>query len=248
MNNIYLYNGDFLYLLNLIKYLYNFKIKPDNIKDNSFSPSLFDNTINLNIIVDDNIVDSFIDSIGANNFKIIFYTFLSNNINKELIIYYFYLNALKYKENIVYMRNLKCVSESLKIAKYVKHEAHKYKGFVRFKELENNVLYAEIEPTNDILYIISKHFELRLKNEYWIIKDMKRNKLSVYDKNNFFIISGDNFKLFNNNLSEEELDIEKLWKEFYKTIGIETRKNDRCRMNFMPKKYWKYIIEMSDEN
>lgn len=247
MNNVYLYNGDFLYLLSLIKYLYNFKIKPDNIKDNSFSPSLFDNTINLNINVDDNIVDSFIESIGANNFKIIFYTFLSNNINKDLIIYYFYLNALKYKDNIIYMRNLKCVSESLKIAKYVKHEAHKFKGFVRFKELENNVLYAEIEPTNDVLYIISKHFELRLKNEYWIIKDMKRNKLSVYDKNNFFIISGDNFKLFNNNLSEEELDIEKLWKEFYKTIGIETRKNDRCRMNFMPKKYWKYIIEMSDE-
>ena len=247
MNNVYLYNGDFLYLLSLIKYLCNFEIKPDNIKDNSFSPSLFDNTINLNIIVDDNIVDFFIDSIGANNFKIIFYTFLSNNINKELIIYYFYLNALKYKDNIIYMRNLKCVSESLKIAKYVKHEAHKYKGFVRFKELENNVLYAEIEPTNDVLYIISKHFELRLKNEYWIIKDIKRNKLSVYDKNNFFIISGDNFKLFNNNLSEEELDIEKLWKEFYKTIGIETRKNDRCRMNFMPKKYWKYIIEVSDE-
>ena len=247
MNNVYLYNGDFLYLLSLIKYLCQFKIKPDNIKDNSFSPSLFDNTINLNINVDDNIVDSFIESIGANNFKIIFYTFLSNNINKDLIIYYFYLNALKYKDYIIYMRNLKCVSESLKIAKYVKHEAHKFKGFVRFKELENNVLYAEIEPTNDVLYIISKHFELRLKNEYWIIKDMKRNKLSVYDKNNFFIISGDNFKLFNNNLSEEELDIEKLWKEFYKTIGIETRKNDRCRMNFMPKKYWKYIIEMSDE-
>ena len=247
MNNVYLYNGDFLYLLSLIKYLCQFKIKPDNIKDNSFSPSLFDNIINLNIVVDNNIVDSFIDSIGANNFKIIFYTFLSNNINKELIIYYFYLNALKYKDNIIYMRNLKCVSESLKIAKYVKHEAHKYKGFVRFKELENNVLYAEIEPTNDVLYIISKHFELRLKNEYWIIKDMKRNKLSVYDKNIFFIISGDNFKLLNNNLSEEELDIEKLWKEFYKTIGIETRKNDRCRMNFMPKKYWKYIIEVSDE-
>ena len=247
MNNIYLYNGDFLYLLSLIKYLCDFKIKLDNIKDNSFSPSLFDNVINLNIVVDDNIVESFIESIGINNFKIIFYTFLSNDINKELIIYYFYLNTLKYKDNIIYKRNLKCVSESLKIAKYVKHEAHKYKGFVRFKELENNVLYAEIEPTNDILYIISKHFELRLKNEYWIIKDTNRNKLSVYDKNNFFIINGDNFKLFNNALSKEELDIEKLWKEFYKTIGIESRKNDKCRMNFMPKKYWKYILEVSDE-
>ena len=118
MNKVYLYNGEFLYLLSLIKYLCDFRIKPDNIKDNSFSPSLFDNVINLNIVVDDNIVESFIESIGINNFKIIFYTFLSNNINKELIIYYFYLNALKYKDNIIYKRNLKCVSESLKIAKF----------------------------------------------------------------------------------------------------------------------------------
>lgn len=247
MNNVYLYNGEFLYLLNLIKYLCDNKIKPYNIKDDSFSPNLFDNIINLNIDVDENIIKFIINDIGENNFKIIFYTFLSNDINKELIIYYFYLNALKYKKNIIYMRNLKCVNESLKISKYVQHEAHKYKGFVRFKELKNNILYAEIEPTNDILYIISKHFELRLKKEYWIIKDIKRNKLSVYDKHNFFIINGDNFKLFNNTLSEKELNIETLWKEFYKTIGIETRRNDRCRMNFMPKKYWKYIIEMSDE-
>ena len=41
--------------------------------------------------------------------------------------------------------------------------------------------------------------------------------------------------------------IEELWKDFYKIIGINERKNDRCRMNFMPKKYWKYMIEMSDE-
>ena len=32
----------------------------------------------------------------------------------------------------------------------------------------------------------------------------------------------------------------------FKTIGIESRKNRRCQMNFMPKKYWKYIIEMED--
>ena len=42
-------------------------------------------------------------------------------------------------------------------------------------------------------------------------------------------------------------EIEDLWKSFYNTIGIKERKNDRCRMNFMPKKYWKYILEVSDE-
>ena len=247
MTNVYIYNGEFLYLLTLIDYLHKNKIKPNNIKSNNYSPTLFENVINLNISINKNIIDNFINDIGNDNFKIIFYIFLSNNINKELVMYYFYINALKYKNKTIYMRNLKCVCEALKIVKYVKNEAHKYKGFVRFKELENNILYAEIEPTNDILYIISKHFELRLKNEYWIIKDVKRKKFSIYDKNNFYIIDEENFKLLNNNISKNELDIESLWKEFYKTIGIETRKNDRCRMNFMPKKYWKYILEVSDE-
>ena len=48
-------------------------------------------------------------------------------------------------------------------------------------------------------------------------------------------------------LSDDEKTFEELWIEFYNTIGIKERKNDRCRMNFMPKKYWKYITEMSDE-
>ena len=39
-----------------------------------------------------------------------------------------------------------------------------------------------------------------------------------------------------------------MWKTFYNTIGIEERKNNRCRMNFMPKKYWKYILEVGDIN
>ena len=71
--------------------------------------------------------------------------------------------------------------------------------------------------------------------------------MKIFLPKNPFIINGENFKLFNNTLSEKELNIEILWKEFYKTIGNETKKNERCRMNFMPKKYWKYIIEVSDE-
>ena len=41
---------------------------------------------------------------------------------------------------------------------------------------------------------------------------------------------------------------EKLWKEFFNTIGIKERKNLKCQKNFMPKKYWKNIIEMEKEN
>ena len=246
MDNIYIYNS-FYNLLDLISILNKNNIKPDNIKSNEYSPTLLDNIININLNNDERTINNIINSIGYRNFNILYKVFLSEHNNKELIMFYYYKNALKYKDQTVYMRNLKCVSISLKIAKYVGSEAHKLKGFIRFKELENNILYATIEPTNNILELLSIHFKKRLKNEYWIIEDKKRKIISLYDKHEYIIINSGNFKLNNIKLSDNELNIEQLWKNFYKTIGIESRKNDRCRMNFMPKKYWKYIIEMSDD-
>jgi len=244
MNNIYIYNN-FVDLINLINYLICNKIKPFNIKNNFYNPSMFDNLIYLNL--KENNIQKFINLIGENNFKIIYYVYLSKNDNKELIMYYFSLNACIYKDRIIYQRNLKCVNETLKISNYVKHENHKFKGFTRFKELKNKVMYAEINPENNIIELLSNHFKNRIKNEYWIIKDVNRNLISLYNKKDFFIVNEEDCKLLDLELSNVELGIEKLWKKFYQTIGIKERKNDRCRMNFMPKKYWQYILEVSDE-
>ena len=35
--------------------------------------------------------------------------------------------------------------------------------------------------------------------------------------------------------------------KFHKTIGIKERENRRCQQNFMPKKYWKNMLEMENE-
>ncbi len=242
---IYLYDGSFTNLLNLCILLIKKRIIPLNIKSEEYQPNLLEEVIKLDCTETIN-VEEFVRLFSKRIFKTIYYLFISNDINKELIIYYFLIHSLKYKDKIYYMRNLKSVAKALKIEKYVGRENHKFKGFLRFKELENNVLYAEINPENNILFILSKHFETRLANEYFIIKDVGRKILSVYDKKNIYIVSEDEF-LPITNLSTNEKFIQDLWKSFYKTIGIKERKNNRCRMNFMPKKYWKYIIEVSDE-
>ena len=247
MTDIYIYNNTFISLLNLIDILLKNNIKPLNIKNNLYVPNLLDNLINLEINEDIHVVDKYLEIVDKSIFKTIYYVFLSTDENKELIIYYFLLNSLKYKNKIIYMRNLKCVDKVLKISQYVSRENHKLKGFTRFKELENNILYAEINPLNNVLELLSNHFKNRLKNELWIIKDVNRKILSIYDKNDFYIVDENEFKLLNNNLSDKEKNIQNMWKSFYKTIGIKERKNDRCRMNFMPKKYWKFMLEMSDE-
>ena len=240
-NLIYLYDGTFLNLISLINHLLKFKIKPLNICDeNKYISSLLEEPVRLEL---EQVKISNM-KISSNILKAIYYVFLSEEENKELIIYYFWLNSLKYQNKIFYMRNLKCVSSALKISKYVNNENHKLKGFLRFREINNHILYAEISPTNNVLELLSKHFAKRLKNEYWIIYDIGRNRYSIYDKKRYYIVSKDNINLDNIKLDKEEKDIENLWLTFFETIGIEERKNKRCQMNFMPKKYWKYMIEM----
>lgn len=246
MENVYLYEGDFISLLSLIMYLLKNNIKPSNIKKENYFPSLIENTIYLSVDKNEKIIEQLTQILGSYIIRSMFYVFLSSEENKELILYYFLLNALKYKEKVIDYRNLKCVREVLRISTYVSREAHRMKGFLRFKELKSHVLYAEMEPTNDILFLLSCHFSKRLKNEFWIIKDNKRKILSIYDKNKFAFFDEKEVKIVNAKSSEEE-NIETLWKTFYRTIGIKERKNDRCRMNFMPKKYWKYITEVKEE-
>ena len=241
-NKIYLYDGTFSTLMDLITQLLAFKTKPLNIcNQNNYLPSLLDETIELKL---DNNFDISKIKVTKKILKTIYYVYLSTDEHKELIIYYFLLNALKYQDKIFTMRNLKCVNSTLKIAKYVSNENHKLKGFLRFQELENHILYAEISPTNNVLELLSIHFMKRLKNEYWIIKDVGRNTYIFYDKHKYYIIADENINLKTLGAIEKEKEVENLWVTFFNTIGIKERKNTRCQMNFMPKKYWKYIIEM----
>ena len=120
------------------------------------------------------------------------------------------------------------------------------KGFIRFQELKNKSFFAIIEPTNNILPLIIHHFEQRLPNENWFIYDKKRDLINIYYNHHSYLV---NFHIKNNSLlySEDEKEYEKLWQTFFKTIGIEKRKNYQCQRNFMPKKYWNNLIEMRDE-
>ena len=247
MNKLYTYKDTFSSLLSLIKYLSTFNIKNINIKNDLYTPNLLEREIFLDINTL-NIEAVIINDIGIINFNVLFYLYLSNEKNKENIMYYFYLNALRYKDTILKRRNLNCVTEANRIIKYVKGENHKFKAFVRFKELNSKILYSEINPTNNILPILSIHFKNRLKEECWIIKDVNRNIYALYNKKDIQIVNVEKIPLNVENLSNTEIEMETMWKTFYNTIGIEERKNNRCRMNFMPKKYWKYILEVGDIN
>ena len=248
MNNIYLYDGTFNSLLTLILELLKHQTNPDNIKnEHNYLPSLLDNIINLNLDNKSNITDIFLKRFSHEILHTIYYVYLSENENKELIIYYFLKNALKYQNKVYLHRNLKCVNMAIFISNYVGREAHKLKGFLRFKLLKNNFYYAEMSPTNNVIEILANHFKKRLKNENFIIKDTKRNIYALYDKQEIYYLTNEEIIKLNLELDSNEENIEELWKTFFRTIAIKERENLKVQRNFMPKKYWHNIIEMEDK-
>ena len=55
-----------------------------------------------------------------------------------------------------------------------------------------------------------------------------------------------NRKTSRSKYSGSEEDFRRLWKNYYRHMGIEERRNPRERRNFLPKKYWGLLTEMED--
>ena len=248
MNNIYIYDGGFISFISLIVELLKNKLTPDNIKlIYTYDKGLFDNEIFLKVENEKDNIQQLKAKLSKEALYCIYNVFLSNNKNKEIIIYNFLINFFKYGNKVFSLRRITSVNESIKISKYVRGEAHKLKGFLRFKKMKNNFYYGEISPTNNIIGILANHFSKRLKEDNWIIKDTGRGIYAIYDKKKVIYLTDQEIVELDLETSENERLIEDLWKTFHKTVAIKARENKRCQQNFMPKKYWKNMLEMEDQ-
>ena len=125
------------------------------------------------------------------------------------------------------------------------HIAHRYMGFVRFRELENGVLLSEIDAEADILALIAPHFSDRLPLENWLIYDRRRRKAAVHRAGNGHILLEEIDEAFMDRLrvSAEDDHYDALWKSFHRVIGIESRTNRQLQMNMLPLKFRPFMNE-----
>lgn len=248
MNNIYIYDGGFISFIALVVELFKNKIIPDDIKlYNSYDKSLFDTEIFIKVDNEKENIKLIKTKLSKQALYGIYNVFLSSNKNKEMIIYKFLISYFKYGNKVFNMRRIDSVNELINISKYVRGEAHKLKGFLRFKKMKNNFYYAEVSPINNVIGILSLHFSRRLKEDNWIIKDTEREIYAIYDKKNIYYLTSEEVIELNLDITEDEEFFKDLWKTFHKTIGIKERENRRCQQNFMPKRYWKNMLEMEDK-
>ncbi len=170
-----------------------------------------------------------------------YYAFLSNTQGKEMAILKYLLNGFVVGPKINNMLSIDFVFSVHSMRKKTLSEAHKLKGLLRFIEIGNNVFYASIHPTHNVLENVGHHFIKRLPTQNFIIHDKNRNIAFLYNTNEYVIRDASSLLL--PNISEEEKKYQMLWKTFFDTIAIKERTNPRLQMQFMPKKYWQDLTE-----
>lgn len=181
--------------------------------------------------------------ISSYDLRRIYKVFLSNDEYKESRILRYVILGFRTGGRISMMHSDPVVIAIQSIEKKVNVERERMMQFVRFSVMENNVLYAEVEPEHDVLELIAGHFCDRYKNDPFIIRDVRRNKALVAYKRRWYITDLDGSDV--PGLSDDEEEIRALWRSYFRNIAIKERTNPRCQKNFMPERYWKHLTELT---
>lgn len=139
------------------------------------------------------------------------------------------------------------VSHVFKLARNVWNEAHRYLGFLRFRELYGEVLFAEIHPKNNVLPLIGDHFSNRFPRERFLIYDASHTVFLMHEKEkSWFLLHLEQPKILLDNLknaTENEGIMAECWQVFCDTIAISERKNHRLQQQLLPLKFRAYMTE-----
>ena len=56
-------------------------------------------------------------------------------------------------------------------------------------------------------------------------------------------VNSQNGQLHPTLLAEEEKQFQKMWKQYFQSICIQERRNDKVHQQHLPKRFWKYLLE-----
>jgi probable DNA metabolism protein len=132
-----------------------------------------------------------------------------------------------------------------KYAKSVEREKHRMEAFIRFKETKDGIFYCGIDPDFNVLPLIVKHFKDRYADQRWMIYDLNRKYGLYYNLTNVEEISMNFNKLETaaSVVDPKETLYASLWKDYFKSTNIVSRKNTKLHVQHVPKRYWKYLTE-----
>ena len=181
--------------------------------------------------------------ISSYDLKRIYKAYLSNDPDKEIKILKYVALGFQKGSAVSMLHGNPVVFDIQSIEKKISVEKERMLQFVRFSVMEDDVLYAEIEPDNDVLELLHTHFCDRFRNDPFIIHDIRRSKAMFAFRGKWYISEFRQEDV--PQLSHEEKEYRALWKNYFENIAIRERINPRCQKSFMPVRYWKHLTEVT---
>lgn len=137
------------------------------------------------------------------------------------------------------------VHRVFELARFTANEAHFHVEFLRFRELENGILYAPIGPKNNIITFIMPHFADRLPLENFVIHDDIRGIFAVHPKRKEWFLTNKEpeMAMQDYGFSKGEEEYSELFSHFFHTIAIKERNNYVLQRGMLPLRYRKYMTE-----
>lgn len=191
------------------------------------------------------ILSSMKEQCGSKACHYLYYAFLAEQPQREGKLLSYIRWAFRLKKAFLRHMSEPAIWEVRQWARKTGNERHTLLGLARFQELEDGMLYCSLAPTCCVVPIMAPHFIRRLSSETWVLHDRRRRMGVYYDRHEAVLVDIPN-TLPHVAVSDEEGQVSSLWKQYYRDIAIGARRNDRLRQQFMPKKYWPYLIELTD--
>lgn len=170
--------------------------------------------------------------------------FLTCLPEKAMVLFRFIRLGYRVGTRVTQMLADDTVHVLLKAVQALQHEAHLLSGFLRFSDY-GGALAATIEPKNFVLPLMEEHFCGRYPEEHFLIYDAVHGIALTYRPYRCSIIPVESLEF--PEADETELKYRRLWRQYYKSIAIESRFNPKCRMTHMPKRFWAHMTEFQEE-
>lgn len=177
----------------------------------------------------------------------IYHAVLSNDRAKGDAILGAMLEARQIPDSRKIMQHLthEKVRKVFELGRSVSNEAQYFKEFLRFRELESGILFAQIEPRCQILPCIGDHFSNRLPLENWLIYDKTHSMFLMHRVSRQWVLILDEKLNIEQaeRVSSSERVFSKLWKGFFESVSIKERESyDRQRQR-LPFRYRENMSE-----
>jgi probable DNA metabolism protein len=186
--------------------------------------------------------ERFVAAVSTEAFAMLRYAFHSEHHGVELQLWNYVRLGLKAGPKLCSMMADKRVNSVERLARSVAREVHKYKGFVRFREVERGFLYARIEPEADILCFLAPHFVQRIGDRPWMIHDLRRSTAAVYDLATWRMLR-DIALAEAPGYTDAERECSGLWQRYFQRHAIEARHNPKLQQKHVPLRSRKHMVE-----